>query len=602
MGSLWQTPAVRHRVSLVLSSIFVLACARGTAVDQTRVVPTTQMLDEQCEEAIGDRRIERFELDEGVSIHVAIGYDLANTIVIHTPDGNVVVDAMTGPGRANEAKADLLAEAPGPTRALILTHSHIDHVGGAAAWAPLPERTDEGQSTTSASVPVWTTAAFADHFYKQYGVFQTAEQRRGMRQFGGRVDEQSLPCSAIGRRIDFASGIGNGVRLPTETFSGQTTLEVGGVTIELHEAHGETDDQLFVWLPKYRVLLPGDNVYRTFPNLYTIRGTRPRPVDTWIESLDHMRRLGPALMIGSHTAPFEGEELIAEVLRDYRDAIAFLRASVVRGANAGLSREAIADAVTLPTHLANKPWLRELYGQLDWSARSIYDAELGWFDGRPEALYPVPPVELAAKEVELMGGPEAVRSAADASEDPRLRVHLLAKLRRSGLVADEGQAELDVAFAEALRGLAEGVSNTNGRGYLLEYVLELEQGQAERLKPDLSDEFLREIPVALFFAAMPTRLKLELAGQVDESLKLELSDTGQTVWISVRGGVTEVAWGQPFSSMTEPFATLTTDTLTWKRIALRLDTAGAAVTRGALKIDGPLARVKAFFDRFDRGL
>ena len=593
-----------------------LACVRGVALDQTRVVPTTQMLDEQCEDAIGDRRIERYELEAGISIHVAVGYDLANTIVIHTPEGNVVVDAMSGPNRAGEAKADLLAEAPGPTRALILTHSHIDHVGGATAWAPLPEGSEaaaapaseaeeaqpQAAAAESETVPVWATAAFPDHFYKQYGVFQTAEQRRGMRQFGARVDEDSLPCSALGRRIDFESGLGNGVRLPTDTFSGMTTLEVGGVTIELHEAHGETDDQLFVWLPKYRVLLPGDNIYRTFPNLYTIRGTRPRPVDEWISSLDRMRRLQPALMIGSHTAPFEGEEAIAEVLRDYRDAIAFLRASVVRGANAGLSRDAIAEAVKLPSHLANKPWLRELYGQLDWSARSIYDAELGWFDGGPEALYPVPPVELARQEVELMGGPAAVRSAAEASEDPRFRVHLLAKLRRSGLVDDEGQAELDEAYATALRELAAGVSNTNGRGYLLESVLELEVGPMERIKPDLSDEFLREIPVSIFFSAMPTRLKLELAGEVDESLQVELSDTGQTVWVSVRGGVTEIAWDQPFPSMTEPFATLTTDSLTWKRIALRLDTAGAAVTRGALKIEGPLGRVKAFFDRFDRGL
>jgi alkyl sulfatase BDS1-like metallo-beta-lactamase superfamily hydrolase len=45
---------------------------------------------------------------------------------------------------------------------------------------------------------------------------------------------------------------------------------------ELVEAHGETHDQLFIWLPRQRVLMPGDNYYRAFPNLYTIRGTTPR--------------------------------------------------------------------------------------------------------------------------------------------------------------------------------------------------------------------------------------------------------------------------------------------------------------------------------------
>ncbi|HLT37564.1 MAG TPA: alkyl sulfatase dimerization domain-containing protein, partial [Enhygromyxa sp.] len=486
---------------MALAVALVVGCARDNAVVETRVYPTPAMLDEQCREAIGEPRIERFELDDAVSIHVAIGYDLANTILIHTPDGNVIVDAMTGTPRAEQAKTDLLAQAPGPIAAVILTHSHIDHVGGTASWAPL-----------GGSVPIWATAGFTEHFFKQYGVFQAAEQARGKRQFGARVSAENLPCSALGRRIDFGSNVGDGVRLPTDTFSGTTTLTVGGLTIELHEAPGETDDQLFVWLPDHRVLLPGDNVYRTFPNLYTIRGTRPRPVDAWIASLDRMRKLAPALLIGSHTIPTVGEQAIAELLRDYRDAIAFLRASVVRGANAGLSRAEIADAVTLPVHLADKPWLRELYGQLDWSALSIYDAELGWFDGSPEALYPLPSPELARREIELMGGFSAVREAARQSDDPRFALHLLAKLRRSGLGDEPQRAELEQALATALREVAAGVSNTNGRAYLFEYALELEHGPAPSVTPALSDEFLREIPISLFFEAMPVRLKLELAG------------------------------------------------------------------------------------------
>src|SRR5690606_6459799 len=172
----------------------------------------------------------------------------------------------------------------------------------------------------------------------------------------------------------------------------------------------------------------------------------------------------------------------------------------------------------------------------------------------------------------------------------------------SGLGDEPQRAELEQALATALREVAAGVSNTNGRAYLFEYALELEHGPAPSVTPALSDEFLREIPISLFFEAMPVRLKLELAGEVDETLRLVLSDLDRSVWISVRRGVAEVAWDQPFPGTPEPFATLTTDSLTWKRIALRLDTAGAAVTGGRLKIDGPLGRVSEFFDRFDRGI
>lgn len=571
-------------------TLALAACQHGRAVEQTRVVPTPQMLADHCKTAVGERRIESYAFGE-VTIHVAIGYDLANTILIAGPAGNVVVDAMSSPERASEAKRDLLAKAPGPVLALILTHSHIDHVGGAAAWAPL-----------GGEVPVWATAPFTEHFFGQYGVFQKAEQTRGRRQFGARVSAADLPCSALGARLDFETAIGAGVRLPTQTFTGTTTLELGGVTIELVEAHGETDDQLFVWLPDQKVLLPGDNLYHAFPNLYTIRGTKPRPVDAWIASLDAMRRREPELLIGSHTVAIEGREAVGSALRDYRDAIAFLRASVVRAANAGASRDQIAESARLPAHLAESPLLHELYGQLDWSARSIYDAELGWFDGRPEQLYPLPSAELAAREVALMGGVEAVRAAARASDDPRFSLHLLAKLRISDLLDDESREAVERDYAEALRDIAEGVYNTNGRGYLLTSAIELEQGPTPIDPPPISDEFLREIPITLFFEAMPARLKLDQAGGVHETLAIELRDLGRSVWVTVRHGVVEVAWDQAFAGTPTPIATLRTDSMTWKRIALQLDTAGQAVLGGKLEIEGGLADVQRFFDRFDRGV
>ena len=65
----------------------------------------------------------------------------------------------------------------------------------------------------------------------------------------------------------------------------------------------ETNDQLFAWLPKHKALMPGDNIYRTFPNLYTIRGTPHRDVKSWVKSLDHMRSLKPDYLLPSHTKP-----------------------------------------------------------------------------------------------------------------------------------------------------------------------------------------------------------------------------------------------------------------------------------------------------------
>ena len=46
-------------------------------------------------------------------------------------------------------------------------------------------------------------------------------------------------------------------------------LTLSGIDIHLYHAPGETNDQIFVWLPKFKALFPGDNFYRAFPNLYT---------------------------------------------------------------------------------------------------------------------------------------------------------------------------------------------------------------------------------------------------------------------------------------------------------------------------------------------
>jgi alkyl sulfatase BDS1-like metallo-beta-lactamase superfamily hydrolase len=92
-----------------------------------------------------------------------------------------------------------------------------------------------------------------------------------------------------------------------------------------------------------QTLVAGDNFYWSFPNIYTIRGTSPLPVDAWIESLDTMRRLAPEHMIPNHTRAVHGRLEINRILTDYRDAIQWVRDAVVRGANMGLDLDTLAE-------------------------------------------------------------------------------------------------------------------------------------------------------------------------------------------------------------------------------------------------------------------
>ncbi len=329
-------------------------------------------------------------------VYVAVGFDLANVIMIDGPDGRIIVDTATGRDNASAIKAEFDKISTKPVKAIIYTHHHADHVGGASVFAG----DDRPEIYAHRSL-------LADRRAENVG----RNGREGGNQFGASLPAEQRLNAGIGPALSAAGG--SGYLAPTRTFEGErTTIDAAGVRLELVLAAGETDDQIFVWLPDRRVLMPGDNFYRAFPNLYAIRGVPLRRVDWWVASLDQLVAMKAEHLVPSHTRPLSGAANIARTLTAYRDGVKSVLDQTVAGMKAGLRPDELVEKVKLPTELAGDPFLQEYYGTVAWSVRAIYTYYLGWFDGNATNLFPLSGASRATRLTELAGGEEAVLAKA----------------------------------------------------------------------------------------------------------------------------------------------------------------------------------------------
>jgi len=396
------------------------------------------------------------------NIHIAVGYGAANVILIEAENSCILIDTLESTSGAKVLNSMLKLISKKPIKTIIYTHSHQDHVGGAAVFAE--GNNPEVISRFPFGGLLGGPAELASIFKK-----------RASRQFGWNLSSEERLNVGIGTGDRSLVGLGAGFVQPTRQFADeQMRLTIDGVELELFAAPGETDDQLFVWLPKQKVLISADNYYKSFPNLYAIRGTAYRDIAVWVKSLDLMISKNAEYLLPGHSRPIFGQHLIQEVLTDYRDAIDYILKETLKGINQGFSPDELVLQVKLPPHLAQKPYLQEFYGTVPWTVRAIFTGYLGWFDGNPSTLFSLKPQEYAEQMAELAGGFENLHSQAQkALEDKRYQWAM--QLADCLLLLDGYvQAGKDIKIA-ACRSLACLQISANARNYYFACAQELEK-------------------------------------------------------------------------------------------------------------------------------
>jgi len=532
----------------------------------------------------------------GKSVHVAVGWDLANIIMIEGDDGIVIVDTGLDLGRAREMLAEFRKITQKPVKAIVYTHHHVDHINGGKAFAA-------EEDVKAGRVRIIAHDSLMENVQRQGGTIGPILGVRSAYSFGAALGAADMEGMNGGIGPNVGHAVQGSFLAPTETFGDRLETTIAGIRMEMVHVPSEAPDEIAIWLPDQRVLLSAEVIQdHTFPNIHTLRGATYRDPVKWFKSIDRLRGFKADAMGLQHGPPVEGAAEVERVLTTYRDGIQFVHDQTVRYMNKGLTPEELAQVVKLPAHLGGtKPWMEEFYGTVSHSVRQIYQGYLGWFQGDPLKLDPIPPVESAKRHVALMGGRDKVMAAAREAYD-KGDFQWAAELATYVIRIDQKDRDARALKANAFRELGYAQININWRNWYLMSALELagdldiEALQQGILQVFASPDTVAALPAANFVEGLTTRLKAEETLDTVMSIGWVFPDIDEAYGLTIRRGIAEYRKGLPEN----PDMTLTLNKTALDQVLLGRTGFPALMVKGDMKVSGNPLKLMTMFNAFEK--
>ena len=533
-----------------------------------------------------------FKVTDG--IYQLRGFDVANITLIEGKTGWIVVDAMTSRESAAAAMAFARQHLGNkPVTALVFSHSHIDHFGGAlGVLTP--------QEVAERKVPVIAPAGFMEEATSENVMVGTAMGRRSIYQFGRDLERSAKGNvdTGLGKNVVYGTF---GILPPTQLITKPTEeLTLDGVHFVFHNVPGaEAPAELTFFIPAKKAYGGAENLAQTMHNLLPVRGAKVRDALRWSEYMDQAleQTAGTEVYFGQHNWPIWGNAHIQDFIKAHRDVYKYTHDQTVRLINAGYTRNEIADKIKLPKSLEDHFGARGYYGDLRHNVRAVYQFYLGAYDGNPANLNPLPPQESAKHYLELLGGADKAVAAAQTAYD-KGEYRWAAELLNHAVFGDPSSKAAKELLAKTYDQMGYMSEAATWRNSYLTAAAELRNGPpAKGVSRAGFVEMLMQTPVERFLEAMAAGLDGPAADGKNLKVNLVLSDINESYVLWIENAVLHYKKAAP---ATDANATLTlTKSIFIKMMA---GTAGVKDTllSDDLKIDGSKIDLARFFGLIDK--
>ena len=467
-------------------------------------------------------------------IYQVRGFDLANMTIVRGESGWILFDVLLTSQTA-AAALRLVNEQLGelPVRAVVYSHSHIDHFGGVRGVI-------SEQDVESGAVQVIAPSGFMEEAIAENVYAGNAMSRRAGLQYGrgipsgpfGQVD------SAIGKAL--AAGT-TGLIAPTLVIEDSYEEHViDGVRMVFQNTPGtEAPAEMNTWFPDQKVFWAAENITATIHNVYTLRGALVRDALQWSKQINEaLYRFGQnaEVLVSSHNWPRWGNERIQQVMRTQRDAYANLNNQVLNLANQGVTINEIHNEYKVPDSLAQQWSARQYHGSEFHNSRAVLNRYLGYWDGNPATLAPLSPADSAPLYVEMMGGATEIISRGQALHDEgqyRLAMEILNKL----VFAQPDNSEAKDLLASVFEQLGYQYESASMRNVFLSSAQELRNGAPAVAAPrGTSPSLARAMTTTQWWDAVATRVDSGLADGTNFTMNFSSPDTQQNFVVEMSGG------------------------------------------------------------------